>query len=178
MDEPTLLTERLAGRAVRAGDAALMARIWGVPATAYWLNRDTLPKSAERIAADTARAAAHWETHGFGHTLLFDGATAQTRLAEGRFVGWVLLLLSVIDGEGMVELGWAITAEAQGAGYATEAARAVLAEAQARGLRRVVAYTRPSNQASLRVMAKLGLEPVRRFEQAGHPQILHAKTLS
>lgn len=178
MDDLTLTTERLAGRLARETDAALFARIWGDPQTAFWLTEDTRPKSDERIARDAACAAAHWTAHGFGFHMLFAGETPSARLTDGRFVGWCGLLLSVIDGEGMAEIGWAVTAEAQGRGYATEAATAVLDQARALGLGQIVAYTRPTNLASRRVMAKLGFREGRAFEQAGHPQILHEKALA
>ncbi len=54
------------------------------------------------------------------------------------------------------ELAYELFPAAHGHGYATEAARAVLAAAFATGRRRIWATTRPSNAASLRVLAKLG----------------------
>jgi|SRR5215218_8639864 len=56
-----------------------------------------------------------------------------------------------------VALGYAFGSAYWGRGYATEAARAVLAEAfDALGMERVVAITRETNYGSRRVLAKLG----------------------
>ena len=55
-----------------------------------------------------------------------------------------------------VEVGWRLSAQSWGQGYATEAARAAVAFGfTALGLREIVAFTVPANTASRRVMAKL-----------------------
>jgi ribosomal-protein-alanine N-acetyltransferase len=67
-------------------------------------------------------------------------------------------------GEGPdVELGYAFGRPYWRRGFATEAGRAVLAEALGPlGLDRVVAVTQPANVASQRVLAKLGFVPAGR----------------
>ena len=56
-----------------------------------------------------------------------------------------------------VDLGYALLPEFCGQGYAVEAATAVLADARARlRIDRIVAITDPRNQASVRVLEKLG----------------------
>jgi RimJ/RimL family protein N-acetyltransferase len=61
-----------------------------------------------------------------------------------------------------VEIGFAFLPAARGHGYASEAARAVLDFAiRSLKLTRVVALTAPDNEASIRVLGKLGF----RFEQ-------------
>ena len=69
-------------------------------------------------------------------------------------------------GEGPdVELGYAFGRPFWGRGFATEAGRAVLAEALGPlGFHRVVAVTLPVNLASQRVLAKLGFVPAGRRE--------------
>ncbi len=57
------------------------------------------------------------------------------------------------------ELGYWITPDAQGRGYATEAARGALAAAHALGIRRVEAGHFVDNPASGRVLRKLGFVP-------------------
>jgi len=57
-----------------------------------------------------------------------------------------------------VEIGWHLHPRAQGHGYATEAAAAVMADAAARGLGSVVAVTDPRNTASQRVCARLDMD--------------------
>lgn len=66
---------------------------------------------------------------------------------------------AIVIGRGSVEepeIAYELLPEAQGRGYATEAARVVLPAAFATGRRRVWATVRPWNAASLRVLDKLG----------------------
>ena len=81
-------------------------------------------------------------------------------LAPAGFVGWVLL--TPLDRDGSeIEIGWRLVRAAWGRGYATEAARPVLAHALRRlRLPRVVADIDPENAASIAVARKLGLLPV------------------
>jgi RimJ/RimL family protein N-acetyltransferase len=56
-----------------------------------------------------------------------------------------------------VEIGWHLHPDAWGNGYAIEAARAVLDEAFAQGLGRVIAVTNVGNEASKAVCRRLGM---------------------
>jgi RimJ/RimL family protein N-acetyltransferase len=70
------------------------------------------------------------------------------------------------------EIGWAIAADRQGRGYATEAARALMHFAFTTLARhRVIATCQPENPASWRVMEKLGMRREAHFRQC-----LHQKT--
>jgi RimJ/RimL family protein N-acetyltransferase len=60
-----------------------------------------------------------------------------------------------------VDIGYAFLPEYGGQGYALEAAQGVLAHARALGLTRLVATVVPDNDASIRLLEKLGL----RFER-------------
>jgi RimJ/RimL family protein N-acetyltransferase len=64
------------------------------------------------------------------------------------------------DGVPETEVGYGLVAEARGAGLATEALLALLAETDRRGVR-VRASVEPTNAASLRVLAKCGFTEVR-----------------
>jgi len=75
-----------------------------------------------------------------------------------------------------VEVGWRLSREAWGKGYATEGARAVLAFGfEQLGLDEIVALTVPANLGSRRLMERLGMRhsPADDFEHpslpAGHP---------
>lgn len=54
-----------------------------------------------------------------------------------------------------IEIGWQLHQDAQGCGYATEAAKAVLDDATNRGLRTVIAIVDPNNSPSIRVCERL-----------------------
>lgn len=76
-----------------------------------------------------------------------------------------------------VEVGWRLSRNAWGHGYATEAARAAVAHAfVALGLAELVAFTVPSNVPSRRVMDRLGMVQ----DEAGtfeHPRIAEGHPL-
>lgn len=82
---------------------------------------------------------------------------------SGKPLGNLLLkpipLSAGVEGESPVEIGWHLHPDAQGAGYATEAAGAVMADATSKGLRSVVAVTDPLNAPSQRVCGRLGMQP-------------------
>lgn len=56
-----------------------------------------------------------------------------------------------------LEVGWHLHPDAQGHGYATEAARAVLAREFATGTRQVYAVVTPGNEPSIAVTRRLGM---------------------
>ena len=73
------------------------------------------------------------------------------------FLGWVLLIAEDAIGP-EVEIGWRLRRTAWGQGFATEAARPVLAHGiNSVGLVRVIADIQPGNAASRRVAEKLGM---------------------
>ena len=67
--------------------------------------------------------------------------------------------IGMADWDGEVHLGYWIARERWGQGYATEAARAVLAIARTLGHRRIVAAHHADNPASNRVLHKIGFRP-------------------
>lgn len=58
-----------------------------------------------------------------------------------------------------IEIGWHFHPDAQGNGFASESAAAVLALAHATGIPRVVAVTHPDNVASQAVAVRIGMRP-------------------
>jgi ribosomal-protein-alanine N-acetyltransferase len=73
-----------------------------------------------------------------------------------------------------VEVAWAIIPEFWGRGLATESARAALAAAFGPvALAEVIAYTRPDNLASRRVMEKAGFQFERAFVTQEVEQVLY-----
>jgi RimJ/RimL family protein N-acetyltransferase len=73
---------------------------------------------------------------------------------------------------GEIELGYMLRRPYWGAGYASEAARAVVQYAlEALGLTRIVSLVRPDNAASIRVLKKLGMRPLGPTTHRGHPMI-------
>ncbi len=86
-----------------------------------------------------------------------------------QFLGWILLIPADAVGPD-IEIGWRLNRRAWGKGYATEAARPVLAHAfQTLELDRVIADIAPGNAASVRVVQKLGLSQPRQTTYHDEP---------
>lgn len=67
-----------------------------------------------------------------------------------------------------VDLGFAMLARFAGQGYAGEAAAACVQQGFAQfGLRRIVAIVNPDNQASIRVLERIGMHPESRVRMPG-----------
>jgi RimJ/RimL family protein N-acetyltransferase len=93
------------------------------------------------------------------------------------FVGWVLLI--PVDAVGPeIEIGWRLRREAWGRGFATEAARPVLAFAfAALKLPEVMAEIDAENIGSLRVAERLGLRQVGPVQHQGKRAFRYALKL-
>jgi RimJ/RimL family protein N-acetyltransferase len=116
------------------------------------------------------RIDAHIAAHGWGLWAL-----EVPQIGFAGFVGLapVTIALPGIDAQAH-EIGWRLAAAAWGQGYATEAARLALAHAFGPlGWPRVVSFTAVTNQASQRVMQRIGLERLGHFDHprlpVGHP---------
>ena len=75
----------------------------------------------------------------------------------GVVAGTVLLLTLPNAEDGEVEIGWHLHPDSWGKGYASEAARAVLAHGFAHGLKEILAVTHLTNEASMKVATKIGM---------------------
>jgi len=139
---PPLSTERL--RLVAATPAEVLARIEAMtPAERAEVSPDWLTRARAASAADP------W-LFGFSALDRDSGAV----IGGGGFKG-------APDAEGVVEIAYGIDPAHQGRGYATEAAKALVAFAFGSDLVRVVrAHTKQGNTASERVLAKCGFERI------------------
>lgn len=140
-------TERLTLRPAWAEDAPLLAQAIGHEAVARNLVRVPWPYPIE--AAETF--VSHFSDVTEPRFLVFEHVGGGIRLIGGVGVGAFK--------DEPHELGYWITPDAWGRGYATEAAGAVLRAARASGIRRVTAGHFIDNPASGRVLRKLGFRP-------------------
>jgi len=99
---------------------------------------------------------------------------------EGVFLGFTGLAVPAFEADFLpgVEIGWRFARHAWGHGYATEAARAVLAYAfDVLELDEVLSFTTVSNARSRAVMERLGMTHVSDFDHPNieprHPQRPH-----
>ena len=164
----TIETPRLLLRPVTAADAPDLHALDNDPEVTRHINggtpvaRDTfeaqlLPTFLERDPRHPAR--------GF-HAVTARAETATDAAASrlgGDFLGWVSLRATRDDPHAL-ELGYRFTRAAWGHGYATEAARALVAAGFADPeVTQIFATTYEDNAASRRVMEKLGMTLRRRF---------------
>jgi RimJ/RimL family protein N-acetyltransferase len=159
-------TERLVLRRWTQDDVGPLSEILLAPAVAAWLGHPSWD--------DVERTLAHyehsWDTLGFGRFAVEERSTGRLvgRVAVMRQEGWV----ATPDSD---EVGWAIVADCWGRGYATEAARAAITDGFERvGLRRILSWTLPDNDASRRVMEKCGLTLGGTAEWAGREHLWYA----
>ena len=147
---PTLRTERLLIRAWRDDDLEAAAAMNADPRVMEFFPSVVTPEeTAAQIAGTRARLA---ETgYGFLPVEVVGGAA---------FVGMVGLGVPRFEAHftPAVEIGWRLAANHWGRGYATEAARAVLAYGfEELALPEIVSFTTVANVRSRRVMEKLGM---------------------
>ena len=80
----------------------------------------------------------------------------------GQAVGYVQA--TVVDGGRQAEIAWVIGVDWQGRGYATEAARALVAWLDSRGVTTIRAHIHPGHAASAAVARRAGLAPTGRVD--------------
>ena len=140
---PQIDTARLTLRAPRLSDWAVLEPIWTTDRAIHIGG----PMDAEDAWLDFNQCVAGWLLRGHGALTICDKAT-------GDVFG--LAVLGHEFGDPDPELGWLLTAEAEGKGYATEAAEALLPLGQQIYGDRLASYVAHDNTASARVAEKLG----------------------
>jgi len=171
---PSLETARLLLRPWQSTDLDPFAAINADPEVMRYIHDGrTLDRAA--TAERLARYRRHWNEHGFG---LYAVEVKET----GELAGFTGLAVPAFLPEIMpaVEIGWRLGRAYWGRGLATEAARSVVAHARAGlGLRRLVSIHVVGNEASARVMVKLGMTLDRETVQpdTGRPVRVYAMDL-
>ncbi len=169
---PTLSTERLVLRPWRAEDLTAFAALNADPRVAEFL-----PKCLERAESDAfaERIAAHFRQHGFG-------LWAVEVRGGAPFIGFVGLAVPGFEAHftPCLEVGWRLAFAHWGRGYATEAARRVLAHGFGPlGRAEIVSFKTRENRRSRAVMERLSMrhDPADDFLHPalpeGHPQRPH-----
>ena len=165
-------TERLVLRRWRPSDREPFARLNADREVMRYL---LAPLSRAESDAFVERIEAHFDQRGFG-------LWAVEAVGTAPFVGYVGLAYHDFPAHftPAVEIGWRLDRPYWGHGYATEAARAALADGFERiGLREIVSFTIPANLPSIRVMERLGMtrDPRDDFDHPnvpeGHPYRRH-----
>ncbi|SDN10293.1 Protein N-acetyltransferase, RimJ/RimL family [Streptomyces wuyuanensis] len=152
----TLETPRLILRRWREEDVAPMAAINADPEVMRWI-RDGSVRDERQTRGGIQAWESEWESRGFG---LFAVEIRST----GELAGFTGLSVPDFLPEVLpaVEIGWRLGRSHWGQGLATEAAAAAVRFGfEERGLKRIVSITQVGNDASERIMTKLGMHPFR-----------------
>ena len=128
--------------------------------------------TADQSNAFADRSAAAFDEQGFGLWAVETFETFET-FESSAFAGYVGLWPATFEAHftPAIEIGWRFAKEFWGNGYATEGARAVLADGFERvGLDEIVSFTATTNEPSWRVMERLGMthDPADDFD---HPAL-------
>jgi RimJ/RimL family protein N-acetyltransferase len=154
MIAPTLTTDRLTIRASVLGDFEAYAAAWADPAVTRYVGGE--PRDRTASWARFLQGVGIWSVLGYGNWTFEETDT-------GRFVGsgGIFRFERGVEAlEGYTEAGWALTPQAWGKGYATEAMAAIIAWSDAHlGAPEFRAIIDHDNAASQRVAAKLGFAP-------------------
>ncbi len=141
---PTLETERLILRANRQEDFEALAKVLGSDHAKFMGGPMTRKDAWQSFCCDIAQ----WP-------LLGHGAWAVDRRDTGKFVGQISIIKPPHFPE--VEIGWVFFPQAEGRGYAYEAARAALKFAfNSLGLQTLVSYIDTRNTRSIALAERLG----------------------
>ena len=148
-----LETERLVLRQLSTDDAEFIIELLNQPSFLRYIGDKGVRNSEDAVRYIQTGPQASYERFGFGLYLV--------ELKEtGASIGICGLLKR--DSLPDVDVGFAFLPEFWSQGYAFESAAAVMTYGrEALGLRRIVAITSPDNDASIRLLEKIGL----RFER-------------
>ena len=165
---PVIETERLRLRGHTLEDFRHTRALWGNLAVMEYMGG--APRTTEDCWARFLRYAGHWHFLGFGYWVVEEKDT-QDFVGEVGFADFKRDLEPPL--EGIPELGWTLTPEKHGKGYATEAAKAAMQWARKHfGSSRFTCLIHPDNRASMNVAAKCGFLPVRSGVYKGRPNIV------
>jgi RimJ/RimL family protein N-acetyltransferase len=167
---PTLTTERLILRAYLEDDAPALAAIHGDPQVSRFLGANGEPKASLVEAWDhIAMHLGHWALKGCGKW-------AVVEKASGQLVGRIGYFDAPYEWPGL-ELGWTLSRDVWGRGYATEGAHAALNWGfQTLATNEIISAIRPANHPSIRVAERLGERHLRDVALHNKPCLIYGIT--
>jgi RimJ/RimL family protein N-acetyltransferase len=157
--QQTIRTARLDVRPLDMDDLHSFHALWSDPDVIFWGASRDLTTSEQLLTRLVARTIPGLSPSGW---------FAIIRRNDGAFVGDVVLQPAPWARDD-AEVGWHLATTHQGRGYATEAARGLLAHAQAMGVTQVGAVILPDNLASQAVAVRLGMRRTGMIEHGGRP---------
>jgi RimJ/RimL family protein N-acetyltransferase len=154
-----LETPRLVLQRFRLDDVDEYFRLGSIAEVARYIDGKTFASRDE--AEQTLRAAPlrDYQLYGYGRLACFEKES-------GRFIGWngVKFLPEMNE----TDIGYRFFPDCWGKGYATESSLAVMKYArETLGLERIIGIVRPDNEASVKVLRKIGLSFEKRMRMEG-----------
>ena len=165
---PTLETERLILRAVKADDLDTLLKLWCEPKVYKFIagKPSTLEDSWRGILRDIGQ----WHLLGFGFWMLEEKATGAV-IGEAGFLNCKRDVVPSMNET--PEMGWVLFSAYHGKGFATEAMKEIAAWGDQNLAQAVTAcIISPENSASLRVAQKLNFKQVALTTYQSEPTIL------
>src|SRR5258708_36506332 len=168
---PVLETERLRLRGHRLEDFAQCAAMWGDPQVTQFIGGK--PLTAEESWTKFLRYVGHWSLLGFGYWVVEEKATGMY-IGEIGFADYKRDLEPSL--EGTPEIGWVLSSQTHGKGYATEAVRAAIAWHDMRFKSpRTACIISSENLASIRVAVKCGYREFQLASYKGKPTMVFVR---
>jgi ribosomal-protein-alanine N-acetyltransferase len=162
-----LRTARLVLRPLEPADREALHRLWTDPDVRRYLWDDRVIDLAT-VDEVIAKTSASFAAEGFGLFALREPGGAELLGAVG---------IHRLQPGGEPELIYSLAPACWGRGLASEASRAVIADAFERlGFARVLARTDPPNRASLAVMQRLGMELEGERQEDGRATVSYTLT--
>ncbi|MBE9188982.1 GNAT family N-acetyltransferase [Gloeocapsopsis crepidinum LEGE 06123] len=161
-------SDRLTASRLCAEDFSILCQMHQDPnvmATLYGIRADAQTRQYLQHNLD------HWQRYRYGLWMFRD--------TDGNFVGRGGLRNVYIDSNDEIELAYALMPAYWGKGLATEMAKAILKVGfEYLDIAEVVCFTLTTNQASQRVMQKVGFQYDRNIIHANLPHVLYRLTIT
>lgn len=168
---PVLETDRLRLRGHGLDDFAACVSLWSDPAVTAFIGGR--PSSRDEVWSRLLRYVGHWRLLDYGFWLI-EERDSGAFVGEMGFADFKRGIAPEFDV--YPEMGWALSPKQQGKGYASEAARACVAWAEARFPGSpFVCMIDPANAPSIRVAEKVGFKPFAEIELRGAPVTLYRR---
>ena len=152
----TIDTPRLLLRPFTIDDAAAYWPLVSLPDVLRYTGEQARTSLEEARQVLLTRPLHDYQAHGYGRMACIEKTS-------GRLVGFSGL--KFVDDLQEVDVGYRFLPDCWGKGYATESARALMAQGRAIcGITRIIGLVQPANGASSRVLEKLGLAYERTFD--------------
>lgn len=164
---PTINTQRLTLRGMRAEDFNRFAEIWAKPEVVYYIDGAPWPRS--KAWAAFLRHAGHWQIAGFGQWAIMRHRAPEICGQVGFFYAKRDL---GADFDDFPEAGWMLDPSERGQGFAKEALVAAHDWFDRIVTGRLVCMIHPENRSSLALAEQLGYRPMRDATYDGAPVVL------